>query len=171
MALTSGHLLWTNVGEPRLVEHYSPYCPHCRAFAPTWSTLIDDYDGSRVNLAQVNCVVSGGTSIFVSRGSLFLCLICLQIFAMRTVLQVIPKCNCIMMAREKLRSRACANTKVLYASSKNIRVCLGPPMVPHRHSFLRVTYKLHTMSRILMERYSLSPPRHSKALLRAATSL
>jgi hypothetical protein len=41
-------------------------------FAPTWDTLIDDYDGTRVNLAQVNCVVNGGTSLFVSRGSLFL---------------------------------------------------------------------------------------------------
>lgn len=67
-ALRSGHFIWTNVGGPRLVEHFSPYCPHCRAFAPTWDALNDDYDGSGVNLAQVNCVVNGGTSIFVSRG-------------------------------------------------------------------------------------------------------
>lgn len=70
-ALTSGHFIWTNVGGPRLVEHFSPYCPHCRAFAPTWDTLVDDYDGSGVNLAQVNCLVDGGTSIFISRALFF----------------------------------------------------------------------------------------------------
>ncbi|KAI0273123.1 thioredoxin-domain-containing protein [Russula aff. rugulosa BPL654] len=42
-----------------LVEHFSPYCPHCRAFSPTWDALVDDYDGSRINLAQVDCVVNG----------------------------------------------------------------------------------------------------------------
>ena len=62
-------LLWANVCESRLVEHFSPYCPHCRAFSPTWDTLVDDYDGSRINLAQVDCVVNGGTSIFISRSS------------------------------------------------------------------------------------------------------
>ncbi|KAI0269411.1 thioredoxin-domain-containing protein [Gloeopeniophorella convolvens] len=42
-----------------LIEHFSPYCHHCREFAPTWDELVEDYAGSKVNLAQVNCVVHG----------------------------------------------------------------------------------------------------------------
>ncbi|KAI0301939.1 thioredoxin-domain-containing protein [Multifurca ochricompacta] len=41
------------------VEHFSPYCHHCKEFAPTWDQLVEDYVGSRVNLAQVDCVVHG----------------------------------------------------------------------------------------------------------------
>ncbi|KAH8999546.1 thioredoxin-domain-containing protein [Lactarius akahatsu] len=41
------------------VEHFSPYCHHCRAFAPTWDALVEDYAGSRVNFAQVDCAVNG----------------------------------------------------------------------------------------------------------------
>jgi thiol-disulfide isomerase/thioredoxin len=43
------------------VEHYSPYCGHCKAFAPTWEKLAEEsenYPG--VELAQVDCSVSGG---------------------------------------------------------------------------------------------------------------
>jgi len=58
---------FANVGWPRFVEHFSPYCHHCREFAPTWDTLVEDYAGSSVNLAQVDCVVHGGTSIVITK--------------------------------------------------------------------------------------------------------
>ncbi|KAI0057744.1 thioredoxin-domain-containing protein [Artomyces pyxidatus] len=41
------------------VEHFSPWCHHCRAFAPTWEELVTDYDGTAVHLAQINCAVDG----------------------------------------------------------------------------------------------------------------
>ncbi|EIM85449.1 thioredoxin-domain-containing protein [Stereum hirsutum FP-91666 SS1] len=41
------------------VEHFSPWCPHCRAFAPMWAQLNEEYEGSVVNMAQVNCAVNG----------------------------------------------------------------------------------------------------------------
>ncbi|KAJ3865039.1 protein disulfide isomerase [Lentinula novae-zelandiae] len=47
-----------------LIEHFSPYCGHCRAFAPTWEELAErNKEGSAeatgVKLAQVNCAVHG----------------------------------------------------------------------------------------------------------------
>lgn len=47
------------------IEHFSPYCGHCRAFAPTWEELVaKNEDGSPektgVKLAQINCAVNGG---------------------------------------------------------------------------------------------------------------
>ena len=53
----------------RFVEHFSPYCHHCRAFAPTWDELVDDYAGSPINLAQVDCIVHGGKSGFVFKAT------------------------------------------------------------------------------------------------------
>ncbi|KAI0250506.1 thioredoxin-domain-containing protein [Lactifluus subvellereus] len=41
------------------VEHFSPYCHHCREFSSTWDELVDNYAGSHVSLAQVDCVVYG----------------------------------------------------------------------------------------------------------------
>ncbi|TFY63356.1 hypothetical protein EVG20_g6352 [Dentipellis fragilis] len=41
------------------IEHFSPYCGHCRDFAPTWNKLVDDYAPTQVHLAQVNCAVNG----------------------------------------------------------------------------------------------------------------
>ncbi|THH16918.1 hypothetical protein EW146_g3797 [Bondarzewia mesenterica] len=41
------------------VEHFSPWCPHCRDFAPLWGDLVNEYDGSDVHLAQVNCAAHG----------------------------------------------------------------------------------------------------------------
>ncbi|KAF7360638.1 Protein disulfide isomerase [Mycena venus] len=43
-----------------LVEFFSPYCGHCRAFAPTWQKLVAHSEMSAgVQLAQVDCSVSG----------------------------------------------------------------------------------------------------------------
>ncbi|GAA5956471.1 hypothetical protein JCM3765_003455 [Sporobolomyces pararoseus] len=46
-----------------LVEHYSPYCSHCRAFAPKWKELVDMYSktGPRhdFHFAQVDCASNG----------------------------------------------------------------------------------------------------------------
>ncbi|KDQ65138.1 hypothetical protein JAAARDRAFT_43901 [Jaapia argillacea MUCL 33604] len=44
------------------VEHFSPYCGHCRNFAPTWQKLDQDNKQSPdpgIHLAQVNCAVHG----------------------------------------------------------------------------------------------------------------
>ena len=63
----SFNVVCVDAGGFRFVEHFSPYCHHCRQFAPTWDELVDDYAGSLVNLAQVNCAIYGGT--FHLRGS------------------------------------------------------------------------------------------------------
>ncbi|KAF9045695.1 thioredoxin-domain-containing protein [Hymenopellis radicata] len=44
-----------------LVEHFSPYCGHCKAFAPTWEELvkISETEVPGIKLAQVNCAVNG----------------------------------------------------------------------------------------------------------------
>lgn len=48
----------------RLVEHFSPYCPHCRNFEPTWRRLTEDFKTAEVTshfyMAQVNCITQGG---------------------------------------------------------------------------------------------------------------
>ncbi|KAF8632392.1 hypothetical protein AX17_004833 [Amanita inopinata Kibby_2008] len=43
------------------IEHYSPFCPHCRAFAPTWEQLVKEAKTEipRVQLAQVDCALHG----------------------------------------------------------------------------------------------------------------
>ncbi|GAA5941652.1 uncharacterized protein JCM15063_002631 [Sporobolomyces koalae] len=46
-----------------LVEHYSPYCSHCRAFAPKWKELVEMYSLAAplhdFNFAQVDCASNG----------------------------------------------------------------------------------------------------------------
>ncbi|KAJ8517439.1 hypothetical protein ONZ45_g5366 [Pleurotus djamor] len=52
---TIAHGVW-------LVEHFSPYCHHCREFAPTWEKLVKDVEenpDAGIHLAQVNCAVNG----------------------------------------------------------------------------------------------------------------
>jgi len=46
------------------IEHFSPFCHHCRQFAPTWKTLVQDAltEIPHVKLATVNCAVHGGQS-------------------------------------------------------------------------------------------------------------
>ena len=49
----------------RFVEHFSPYCHHCKAFMPTWEKLVDKYENMPnpgIHLAQVNCAVHGGVA-------------------------------------------------------------------------------------------------------------
>ncbi|PFH44884.1 hypothetical protein AMATHDRAFT_72161 [Amanita thiersii Skay4041] len=43
------------------IEHFSPYCPHCRRFAPKWEQLVKEGKAEfpHVNFAQVNCAVHG----------------------------------------------------------------------------------------------------------------
>jgi len=50
-----------------LVEHFSPYCIHCRRFAPTWEKLVGDCEEEipSVHLAQVDCSVYGGASLAI----------------------------------------------------------------------------------------------------------
>lgn len=45
-----------------LVEFYSPYCGHCRKFAPTWQSLTQtDFEDThdRFSFAQLDCVANG----------------------------------------------------------------------------------------------------------------
>ncbi|GAA5881113.1 hypothetical protein JCM3774_000876 [Rhodotorula dairenensis] len=46
-----------------LVEHYSPYCSHCKTFAPTWKELVDTYRDAAgahdFHFAQVDCAANG----------------------------------------------------------------------------------------------------------------
>jgi thioredoxin domain-containing protein 5 len=44
------------------IEYFSPRCPHCRKFAPTWEKLVQECETEipSVHLAQVNCAMYGG---------------------------------------------------------------------------------------------------------------
>ncbi|GAA5895299.1 hypothetical protein JCM6882_006638 [Rhodosporidiobolus microsporus] len=46
-----------------LVEHYSPYCSHCKSFAPKWKELVDTYSAAasshNFHFAQVDCAANG----------------------------------------------------------------------------------------------------------------
>ncbi|KAH7930318.1 thioredoxin-like protein [Leucogyrophana mollusca] len=44
------------------IEHFSPYCGHCRKFEPTWMKLVEEFEkpgGPKIHLAQVNCALNG----------------------------------------------------------------------------------------------------------------
>ncbi|KAG8218223.1 thioredoxin-like protein [Butyriboletus roseoflavus] len=44
------------------VEHFSPYCQHCRKFEPTWNEVVAHFENMPdpgVHLAQVNCALNG----------------------------------------------------------------------------------------------------------------
>lgn len=63
---STAHGLW-------FVEHFSPYCGHCKRFEPTWKDLVNDCETEipSVQLAQVNCAQYGGTWSFISSTSGF----------------------------------------------------------------------------------------------------
>ncbi|GAA5861507.1 hypothetical protein JCM8547_008055 [Rhodosporidiobolus lusitaniae] len=55
---------WGRVSEGTwLVEHYSPYCSHCKSFAPRWKELVDSYSlpasSHNFHFAQVDCAANG----------------------------------------------------------------------------------------------------------------
>ncbi|KAL8277874.1 hypothetical protein RQP46_009693 [Phenoliferia psychrophenolica] len=55
---------WGDVSDGTwLVEHYSPYCGHCRQFAPTWKDLVDTLGNAATSrgfgFAQVDCAANG----------------------------------------------------------------------------------------------------------------
>ncbi|GAA6057492.1 hypothetical protein JCM3770_000583 [Rhodotorula araucariae] len=55
---------WSRVAKGTwLVEHYSPYCSHCKAFAPKWKELVDTYkdpaSAHDFHFAQVDCAANG----------------------------------------------------------------------------------------------------------------
>jgi protein disulfide-isomerase len=50
----------------RFVEFFSPYCSHCRHFAPTWKELVAEVykiPNSQLKMGQMNCAVHGGASL------------------------------------------------------------------------------------------------------------
>ncbi|TFK64723.1 protein disulfide isomerase [Pluteus cervinus] len=51
---STAHGLW-------FIEHFSPYCHHCKEFKPTWDQLVEytESSGMGITLAQVDCSVHG----------------------------------------------------------------------------------------------------------------
>ena len=50
----------------RFIEFFSPYCGHCRHFAPTWKELVAEVykiPDSQLSMGQMNCAVHGGASV------------------------------------------------------------------------------------------------------------
>ncbi|KIJ19745.1 hypothetical protein PAXINDRAFT_165999 [Paxillus involutus ATCC 200175] len=44
------------------IEHFSPYCRHCRLFEPTWNEVVERFESKAdpgVHFAQVNCALHG----------------------------------------------------------------------------------------------------------------
>jgi thiol-disulfide isomerase/thioredoxin len=59
--LTPDHFKPTIATGVWFVEYFSPYCGHCRAFAPTWEKLVAHSQISDdVQLARVDCSINGG---------------------------------------------------------------------------------------------------------------
>lgn len=48
----------------RLVEFFSPYCPHCQQFAPIWQDVLEMQEhlatDSDFHMSRVNCIEQGG---------------------------------------------------------------------------------------------------------------
>ncbi|OAV91217.1 hypothetical protein PTTG_28035 [Puccinia triticina 1-1 BBBD Race 1] len=59
---TIQHGLW-------FLECYSPFCPHCKHFAPTWIQLVDKmkhYEAEGLKMGQVDCIAQGDLCIRLS---------------------------------------------------------------------------------------------------------
>ena len=52
------HGLW-------FIEHYSPYCGHCKAFKSTWDQLVVEVEKEMptVRLSTINCIINGGATL------------------------------------------------------------------------------------------------------------
>ncbi|KAI0061344.1 thioredoxin-like protein [Artomyces pyxidatus] len=65
LPVTENKVLTPDIFKPTIsegywfIEYFSPWCHHCRMFAPTWEELVSDYEGTAVHLAQINCAVDG----------------------------------------------------------------------------------------------------------------
>jgi len=44
------------------IEYFSPYCPHCTHFKPTWDKLVEtaQQELPEIGLVQVDCSMQGG---------------------------------------------------------------------------------------------------------------
>ena len=54
------------------IEHFSPYCGHCKHFKPTWEQLVAETQTEipEVKTATVDCIMYGGVSIVVLHAAL-----------------------------------------------------------------------------------------------------
>lgn len=60
------NLIMANNKCPRFIKFFSPYCPHCRHFAPMWQELAEEVKAipsATLNMAEVNCAVHGGANV------------------------------------------------------------------------------------------------------------
>lgn len=62
-SLTAGNFTSSIANGMWLIEFYSPYCGHCKKFAPTFSDLAESdrhlEDSSNFHIARVNCIAQG----------------------------------------------------------------------------------------------------------------
>ncbi|KAN0065747.1 hypothetical protein ACQY0O_000877 [Thecaphora frezii] len=62
-SLTTGNFTSSIAHGMWLVEFYSPYCQHCKKFAPTWQDIAEYEehlaDSSDFHFARVNCITQG----------------------------------------------------------------------------------------------------------------
>ncbi|KAI8984891.1 thioredoxin-domain-containing protein [Trametes punicea] len=62
LVLTPDNFASTIANGVWFVEHFSPYCSHCRRFAPTWKQLVEETEKKAdpgIHFAQVNCAIHG----------------------------------------------------------------------------------------------------------------